>query len=61
MSSKLKPCPFCGSHGRIWHIYGGYDVQCNICGNGTLAFEKLECAVESWNRRVSDEQGGLSQ
>ena len=53
-AEKLKLCPFCGSHAKIWHIRGGYNVQCNICGNSTITFEKLECAIAAWNRRAND-------
>jgi hypothetical protein len=54
MIEELKPCPFCGNHVRIWHVNGGYNIQCNVCGNGTITFIKLECAVEAWNRRIKN-------
>ncbi len=54
---KLKLCPFCGHHARIFKdSYGRYNIQCNICGNGTITYNKLECAVAAWERRKNDNE-----
>ena len=46
MSSKLKPCPFCG---------GIYSVVCVDCeARGPLAY-RADNACVLWNRRVRDD------
>lgn len=56
--SELKPCPFCGSTDlEIDDVPGtdAYGVICCGCGISMVptAFDK-ECAIEEWNRRVSE-------
>ena len=53
---ELKLFPFCGHHGRIFRDSKGlYSIQCNICGNGTIGYGKLESAQEAWNRRPNND------
>lgn len=56
MRQKLKPCPFCGeeptlheSHFLMWI------AQCGNCGATRMGLTAGE-AIESWNRRVNDEE-----
>ena len=67
MMDKLKPCPFCGGQQLYDNIGVHYDesglsdvryfysVVCINCGCRTASFEQKLNAIESWNRRVSDE------
>lgn len=57
MSSKLLPCPFCGSE----NLYSGendlycknYIVYCYQCGCGTSADDETpEDAIKAWNARA---------
>ena len=67
----LKPCPFCGGKPMLnitGHSEGYVDkngvqqytlslqvVQCMNCGCEIYPHEKLDDAIEAWNRRVEDE------
>lgn len=50
---KIKKCPHCGCKADVYQDYTGfYQVQCNVCGCGTLKKYEKEKAIELWNRRV---------
>ncbi|MHA2066226.1 MAG: Lar family restriction alleviation protein [Candidatus Thorarchaeota archaeon] len=56
---KLKPCPFCGSEGRIHRVLSfgtnAYYPRCRtedcVGNNGWVSFETKAEAVKAWNRR----------
>ena len=64
MSEQLKPCPFCGSEGKVFFN----DEACYHGGNGTYYIACAECtsrgksgndkqqAIEAWNRRISNDK-----
>lgn len=53
---KLKPCPFCGGEAflddRADGCYGVYSVFCRECLASLKSYLKKEDAIESWNKRV---------
>lgn len=59
MIEKLKPCPFCGGEGRIFHEPGSDHVAivCQNCRSRTLVqtsdtiHKRIERAVAWWNMR----------
>ena len=54
---ELKRCPFCGGEAAILHYPGdGYLPHCTEC-DGTIEkwFDTPEEALESWNRRATNE------
>lgn len=62
---KLKPCPFCGSRGRIMRAENNaYVVRCKDCGAQTARsfikdwhrnkFIAQGNAAEAWNRRTDE-------
>ena len=65
--SELKKCPFCGGRAIIHDCAeldnekvaavcsGKVGVHCERCGVATLPFENKDLAINSWNRRTSDE------
>ena len=58
---KLKPCPFCGGDAIVVKVEERpypYRVQCfdSICACRTDNFKDYEGAIESWNRRVGEEE-----
>ena len=55
--AELKPCPFCGSKGKIRECVGEWIVECEntscpISYPIGAFFETEEAAVEWWNRRA---------
>ena len=69
---KLKPCPFCGSHGILeggdfiggWNEKTGPRPYMAECSNQDCiasymigaVYDTKEEAIEAWNRRADDEQ-----
>ena len=65
--SELKKCPFCGGRAvmhdcaeldneKVAAIYSGkVGIHCEHCGVATLPFENKDLAINSWNRRISNE------
>lgn len=57
-ANNLKPCPFCGKR-PILHrsTYSErYRIICDAgCGAMTSSRASAEKAIESWNRRATDE------
>ena len=56
---ELKPCPFCGGEAEIemddsW--YWNYHVFCQECKIGTDCYETADEAIETWNRRVGEQE-----
>ena len=54
---ELKRCPFCGGEAAILHYPGdGYLPHCTEC-DGMIEkwFDTPEEALESWNRRTTNE------
>ena len=52
----LKPCPFCGCRAGVYEDrYGGWVVQCDVCGCGTLHGDK-ESVIRWWNRRYNEKE-----
>lgn len=62
----LKPCPFCGGEAKLsgaytiegvtaWAVYCGKTPSDFSCGAQITSIESEEKAIESWNRRVKDE------
>lgn len=56
MTSKLKPCPFCGAPAELWHSSTwDYEVRCTGCRAKTRRHHENENgATMDWNRRVDD-------
>ena len=55
--TKLKPCPFCGSHKVHIRGYGpskGVAVECQECRCSTSACLYVKYAIKAWNRRSPD-------
>lgn len=57
-TTRLKPCPFCGSrdvdyHGGIDDVYDHYRVVCFNCGAATAQKPTRTEADEAWNRRTN--------
>lgn len=55
--TELKPCPFCGSHAKLYTIHDKdgdciYFVYCTFCGNRTQQDDEVE-VVARWNRRAN--------
>lgn len=62
MTTKLKPCPFCGGEAttKKYYPYDGYQgesavyrVYCQNC-TANIVGHCLEGLIEHWNRRVED-------
>ena len=56
---KLKKCPMCGHSARVWHTANDmYYVACmgDKCLVGTIKSESMEKVIESWNRRVGENE-----
>ncbi len=58
--NKLKPCPFCQGHARLFleDPKKGYSVFCHNCGIMT-PFMPVEQSITAWNRRA--EPDGLPE
>lgn len=61
MMATLKPCPFCGSDAVVFEREDDefpYRVQCinDDCSCRTDDFVVYKSAINTWNRRVQDEQ-----
>ena len=62
LKPTIKPCPFCGEHGKI--TYGGFGeiaVRCsnNNCGcslGAGIWFNKEEDAIKFWNKRSNEKK-----
>ena len=53
----LKPCPFCGCAAGLYQAYNSFwQVQCNVCGIGTLRTTDKEFAISTWNKRAYAER-----
>lgn len=55
MSVKLKPCPFCGSTGSLYHCgleKGVVFVVCDSCGSCGPSGVHDDDAAKKWNRRA---------
>lgn len=60
MSEELKPCPFCGSPGRVLVLSHGSHCLCAKCGCELGLSVYRKDAVEAWNSRhmpLCDEGG----
>lgn len=57
--TELKPCPFCGSKNIVLTSHGAVIVfvQCDDCCATFPHFDSEEEAINTWNRRVHNEQG----
>lgn len=60
---ELKPCPFCGGEADcnktgIYEYYGIplWWVECLSCGINTGGYNTRGEAIETWNRRATDER-----
>lgn len=54
---NLLPCPFCGGKAELKKGNGIFRyVQCCKC-EASSCVDKPEIAVESWNKRVPEEEG----
>ena len=58
---ELKPCPFCGSVGKVEHkkALGTWIIQCsnNQCPASYMIgwdYDTQNEAIEAWNRRAND-------
>ena len=49
---KLRPCPFCGSPGRLVNQHGSWAAECSGCLTAMAYCQLPEQAAEAWNRRV---------
>lgn len=62
MTTKLKPCPFCGGNAHRSIIYMevsyGYSVMCESCGIATQTEFEEDAVIEAWNRRVDEDGNG---
>lgn len=64
MSEQLKPCPFCGSEGKVFFndeacYHGGkgtYYIVCAECASRGKNGNDEQQAIEAWNRRVGDDK-----
>lgn len=62
MNDKLKPCPFCGGKAEIYEdtiikSLPAYSVYCTKCYARTYGlYDKKDDAIESWNRRVNENE-----
>ena len=53
-NNDLKPCPFCGSDGKLIKTYKDtFIVQCQSCRNGTAYFYTSDEAKAAWNNRAN--------
>jgi hypothetical protein len=53
--SKLKPCPFCGNDGRVYHPHEDEEkwaVICRMCSCDTCHSSTRLKAVTAWNTRA---------
>lgn len=53
--SKLKPCPFCGSEGKVRKFDQFFKVFCTncscVCSTPQICYYSEEDAVNAWNTR----------
>jgi len=52
---ELKPCPFCGGKAEIMGVTYVY-IECPDCGVKTRGYRDEEDAIETWNRRVGEDE-----
>lgn len=59
----MKPCPCCGGEAKLDSYPGSeftgsgtyHCVRCSVCYIRTCDFSSANRAVETWNRRMNDE------
>lgn len=55
MKEKIKACPHCGCKAEAHQAYDGFwQVQCGVCGCGTLQDRDKEHVIKAWNKRIVD-------
>jgi Lar family restriction alleviation protein len=56
ITTKLKPCPFCGGEAIVCHIQSepGVKIECEICGIGTPWYWSGTALARKWNKRNGD-------
>ena len=61
--AELKPCPKCDTRRGVYVVTLApykdlFAVECTICGDFISGYRTEEKAIEAWNRRAGDGNGG---